>query len=395
MIRIDNKSDCCGCTACESICAHNAISMRPDTLGFLYPVVDVDKCVDCGLCDKVCAFNDNYDISQNLKHPVVYGARHKDITEVASSRSGAAFVAISDYVLENGGVVYGVAFAEYFRVIHKRAKTKQERNEFRGSKYVQSDLTGIFRQVKKDLSDGLTVLFSGTPCQTAGLRAFVGVKLQKKLVLIDIVCHGVPAPNIWRDYLNFLEKKYKSKIISVDFRDKNLYGWEAHRESYKFKSMKERISSRSYTELFYQHIMLRYSCEKCHYANLQRPSDITIADFWGWDKTNKEINKDDKGVSLILCNTEKGVEIFDAVKDCMTVFTAELDNCLQPNLQGPTIFSHQRTLFEKDYEKYGFEYVLNKYSTPKWKCFLRELKHKIIKLISLLSTKRCGRLKNK
>lgn len=174
MIKINNPSDCCGCTACASICAHDAISMEPDALGFLYPKVDTSKCVECGLCEKVCQFNDNYDRSLNLKKPIAYAARHKDINEIMKSRSGAAFVAISDYVLEQGGVVYGAGYKDHFRVAHKRATTKKERDEFRGSKYVQSDLTGVFRQVKEDLKNGLTVLFSGTPCQTAGLNAFVG-----------------------------------------------------------------------------------------------------------------------------------------------------------------------------------------------------------------------------
>ena len=163
MIRINNPADCCGCTACASICNHDAITMEPDALGFLYPKVDESKCVECGLCEKVCAFNDNYDKSLNLPKPDAYAARHKDMDEVMKSRSGAAFVAISDYILEQGGVVYGAGYKDHFRVAHKRATTKEERDEFRGSKYVQSDLTGVFRMVKQDLKNGLTVLFSGTP----------------------------------------------------------------------------------------------------------------------------------------------------------------------------------------------------------------------------------------
>lgn len=236
MIKITNPQDCCGCTACASICAHDAITMEPDALGFLYPKVDESKCVECGLCEKVCQFNDNYDRSLNLEQPIAYAARHKDISEVMRSRSGAAFVAISDYILEQGGVVYGAGYKDHFRVAHKRATTKEERDEFRGSKYVQSDLTGIFRQVKEDLRNGLTVLFSGTPCQTSGLNAYVGKKLRENLYLVDIVCHGVPSPYIWRDYLAYLERKHGSKITYVNFRDKELYGWRAHKETFKFEN---------------------------------------------------------------------------------------------------------------------------------------------------------------
>ena len=194
MINITNPADCCGCTACASICNHDAIIMKPDALGFLYPEVDGDKCTNCGLCEKVCSFNDNYDTSLNFKDPVAYGARHKNIDEVMKSRSGAVFVALSDYILDNGGIVYGAGYTDHFRVVHKRATTKDERDEFRGSKYVQSDMNSIFRQVKNDLKNGFTVLFSGTPCQTSGLSSYVGKTLRENLILIDLVCHGVPGP---------------------------------------------------------------------------------------------------------------------------------------------------------------------------------------------------------
>lgn len=159
MIRVNNPEQCCGCTACASICGHDAISMQPDALGFLYPVVDENKCVNCGLCEKVCAFNDNYDTSFNLPQPEVYAARHKDWHEVETSRSGAAFIAISNYILDQGGIIFGAGLDDHFHVIHKRATSKQQRDEFKGSKYVQSDLRGVFRQVKQDLKNGRIVLF--------------------------------------------------------------------------------------------------------------------------------------------------------------------------------------------------------------------------------------------
>lgn len=159
MIQTTDQSQCCGCTACASICAHDAITMQPDALGFLYPVVDKDKCVDCGLCEKVCAFNDYYDTSLNLPKADAYAVRHKDITKLRYSRSGAAFVAFSDYILGKGGVVYGAGYKGHFVVVHKQATTKEERDTFRGSKYVQSDMTGVFRNVKNDLKIGKLVLF--------------------------------------------------------------------------------------------------------------------------------------------------------------------------------------------------------------------------------------------
>ena len=382
MIYIKNPADCCGCTACASVCAHDAIAMKPDALGFLYPEVDKDKCTDCGLCEKVCAFHDNYDKSLNIPKPDAYAARHKDMKEVESSRSGAAFIAISDYIIEKGGVVYGAGYADHFRVVHKRATTKKERDEFKGSKYVQSDLTGIFRQVKDDLKSGKTVLFSGTPCQTAGLHSYVGKKLRENLVLVDIVCHGVPSPYVWRDYLAYLEKKHGAEISHVNFRDKEMFGWKAHKETFNFFGGGKKMTL---TYAFYKHIMFRHSCGACKYTNLKRPSDITIADFWGWEKTDPDINADDKGVSLVLCNTEKGRQLFEAVKERMHTIPAELANCLQPNLQHPTEIHPKRMDFEREYARKGFVCVMKRYGDIGWKYKVRaklnRMKQKIKRII--------------
>lgn len=385
MIQITNKADCCGCTACASVCALHAISMEPDALGFLYPKVDTEKCTNCGLCEKVCAFNSNYDKSLNLTQPLAYAARHKDMKEVETSRIGAAFIAISDYVLDNGGVVYGAGYTDHFRVIHKRATTKQERDEFKGSKYVQSDLNHVFLQIKKDLKDGLTVLFSGTPCQTAGLNSFIGKKLREHLILVDIVCHGVPSPYIWKDYIAYLEKKHKDSICQVNFRDKQLFGWTAHHETFKFSNMMgEKLIPKSFTYLFYEHIMFRLSCGVCPYTNTRRPSDITIADFWGWEKTDPNINTDDKGVSLILINTKKGSMIFDSIKSQMITIPAKLDDCLQPNLQHPSAIHPKRMQFEHDYQQKGFSYIMRKYGDIGWKYKLGQIKQDLTRRIKKL-----------
>lgn len=360
MIQITNPSDCCGCTACANSCPHNAITMKPDALGFLYPQIDTNNCINCGLCERICAFKTSYDTSLNLNQPLAFAVRHKDMREVETSRSGAAFIALSDYVLEKGGVVYGAGYTDHFRVIHKRATNKEERNEFKGSKYVQSDLGSIFQQVKQDLKKGLLVMFSGTPCQTAGLNSFVGKKLRENLFLVDIVCHGVPGPYIWRDYLSFLEKKYNSPIIQVNFRNKLKFGWAAHYETYIFQKGIE-INKHSYTYLFYKHIMFRKSCEKCPYANLQRPSDITLADFWGWEKTNSNLNKDDKGISLLFLNTEKGKSLINLIENKLYITQANLDNCLQGNLRHPSKADPSRDKFEYDYSHKGFKYVYYKY----------------------------------
>ena len=360
MIQIKYKADCCGCTACASICPKDAITMEPDILGFKYPKVDLGKCIDCGQCEKVCAFNDHYDISLNLEEPEIYAARHKDIHEIETSRSGAAFIAISDYILENGGIVYGVGYKDHFRVAHKRATTKEERTEFKGSTYVQSDLDGIFRQIKEDLKQGNTVLFSGTPCQTAGLNSYIGKKLRENLVLVDIVCHGVPSPFIWRDYLAYIEKKYNNEVVKVDFRDKSRIGWSGHIESFCFNKG-NKIEMSLFTCLFYKHIMFRTSCGKCHFSNIKRPSDLTLADFWGWEKKNNNINKDNKGISLLFCNSIKGINLFNSIKCHLNHLSLNINECFQPNMCHPTILNKLSKKFQNDYQSYGFIFVLRKY----------------------------------
>lgn len=385
MIQIKDRADCCGCTACASICPKDAITMEPDTLGFKYPRVDLSKCIDCGLCEKVCAFNDNYDKSLNLKEPEIYAARHKDIHEIETSRSGAAFIAISDYILENSGIVYGVGYKDHFRVAHKRATTKEERNEFKGSKYVQSDLAGIFKQVKEDLKQGNTVLFSGTPCQTAGLNSYIGKKLRENLVLVDIVCHGVPSPYIWRDYLSYIEKKYKNEVVKVNFRDKSRIGWSGHIESFVFENGKK-IVSRIYTDLFQQNIMLRPSCGNCHYTNFTRPSDLTIADYWGWEKISSNFNIDNKGCSLLFINTEKGRILFKFIKDNLNIILSNKKDCIQPNLTQPSSLNKKSGDFISNYKKYGFIKILKLYSILSFNYKLNYYNTKIImKIKSILN----------
>ena len=366
MIKITNPSDCCGCTACLNICPHNAITMQPDALGFLYPQVNETKCINCNLCEKICAFNGHYDKSLNFYEPLAFAARHKNIHEVETSRSGAAFIALSDYILENGGVIYGVGYTDHFRVIHKRATTKKERNEFKGSKYVQSDLGTIFHQIKQDLKAGLIVMFSGTPCQTAGLNSYIGKKFRNNLFLIDIVCHGVPSPYIWKDYISLLEQQQQSSIAQVNFRNKLKYGWTAHYETFLFKNNIE-IDKNSFAFLFNENIMLRKSCEKCPYTNLKRPSDITLADFWGWENIDSKLNSDNKGISLLLINTEKGEKLFNIIKNVLMIKPLPLHQCLQSNLQHPSKANSKRDKFENDYIKHGFKYVYYKYGKDGWK----------------------------
>lgn len=377
MIQITDKAACCGCTACEAICPTDAISMQPDALGFLYPKVNAEKCINCSLCEKVCAFHPNYSKEGNLPAPDVYAVRHKSIEQIERSRSGAMFVALSDFILAKGGVVYGAGYTDHFRVVHKRAVNTEQRDEFRGSKYVQSDLNTVFHQVKLDLHEGNWVLFSGTPCQTAGLKSFLSLSRtdSSKLYVVDIVCHGVPAPYFWRDYLAYIEKREGQSVVAVDFRDKKTFGWTAHKESFVFADGRKCIEN-TYTYTFYEHIMFRHSCSNCHFCNFIRPSDITLADFWGWQKVKPQLNADDKGVSLVLVNTAKGQVWFDHIKEDLTYISTDKETCLQPNLSQPSVPHPLREQFEKDYINKGFKYILCRYADKGWRYKLLRLKQK-------------------
>ena len=234
-----------------------------------------------------------------------YIVKQKDINSRMKSRSGGVFAAVSDAVLEERGVVYGCALDEQFQAFHKRATTKEERDSFRGSKYVQSDMKDAMKQALEDLKLGKLVLFSGTPCQIAGMKSICPSDCKDKLICMDIVCHGVPSPAVWEAYKTYMQKKYHGKITAVDFRNKRNHGWWEHIESVKIHGIE--VDSQIYKNLFYEHNILRECCYECPYKSLDRQGDITIADAWGIAKAAPDFD-DNQGVSLVLANTAKGQE---------------------------------------------------------------------------------------
>ena len=199
-----HKKDCSGCTACQNVCPNNAITMQPDSEGFLYPVIDQKNCINCNLCRNICPFTNSEGL-KNGGQQTCYSCVHRDEAVLKNSTSGGAFTALSDYILENGGVVYGADFDRDYNVCHSRAVTKEQRDRQRVSKYAQSDLQGVFFKVKEDLQNGKTVLFTGTPCQVAGLKAFMPRHLTANLYLCDLICHSIPSPLIWKEYKAYQE----------------------------------------------------------------------------------------------------------------------------------------------------------------------------------------------
>lgn len=291
-----------------------------------------------------------------------YAVKHKDEAVRAVSRSGGVFTALSDAVLDAGGVVYGCALNERFEAEHRRAATREERDAFRGSKYVQSRMGDAYLQVKADLESGLSVLFSGTPCQIDGLLSFLQAARvdASRLTTLDILCHGVPSPRVWRDYLTYVSEG--KSVDSVDFRDKTRFGWRDHAETLVLDDGAP-VSSRKYTTLFYGHNILRESCFACPYKTTRRVSDITIGDYWGIEKLDRAFD-DDKGVSLVLLNTSRGEALWEKCKGDLLVeefpLALSLQNALQKNYPCPA----SRQAFWADYDRLPFAEVLQKYTAP-------------------------------
>ena len=372
----DKKDDCCGCTACEHICPTNAIKMVPDEEGFLYPETDQELCIDCGKCIESCAFQKGYDVSDNYKNPNVYALKHKLDDVRKKSSSGGAFTAISDYILSEGGVIYGAAFDETMAVLHKRAETASERNKFRGSKYVQSNLNDVYSQVKKDLKDDRIVLFTGTGCQAAGLKRYLmksNVNVEK-LLLVDFICHGTPSPLVFKDFITYLEKNNKTKVVQYKFRSK-IMGWGHTEEAIFLDGRNDYKSTRSqlYKQLFYANLCIRPSCHACRYANMVRPSDITIADFWGIDNYFPEF-KDSLGVSAVIINTSKGAKVYSKIVDNIESISSTIEDCSsgQRNLREPTPVNPRREAFWSDYHRNGFEYIAKKYAGYNLKSIIKK-----------------------
>lgn len=294
----------------------------------------------------------------NWKHPKVYAVKHKDEAIRAASRSGGIFTALSDQVLFNGGVVYGCVLTEDFSAVHVRAEGAEERDRMRGSKYIQSKLGDTFKNVKADLDAQRNVLFSGTSCQVAGLKKYLG-KEYENLFCVDIVCHGVPSKKVWDAYLRWQEHKNRSKVAGVDFRNKKDFGWHDHVETLYFEAGKS-TSSRIFRNLFYGHTVLRPSCYECPYKSVMHPGDITIADYWGIEKAAPEFD-DNKGVSLVLVNNEVGEKALEQVKDLLIRKQTKLEDSLQPPLKAPFPKPENREQFWNDFRNKPFDYIAKKY----------------------------------
>lgn len=298
----------------------------------------------------------------------VYAVKHKDFDTRINSMSGGIFTALSDLILRENGVVYGCVLTQSFEVLHIRAENIEDRNKMRGSKYVQSDMKDCFKSVLCDLNSNKKVLFSGTSCQVAGLKAFLKVPYDN-LLCVDVLCYGVPSPKIFKSYLAWQEQKNKGKCIYFEFRNKKDFGWDLHFETLMIKkknNKKIKINSRIFRTFFFSHNIIRPACHKCPYKDILHPSDITIADYWGIDKAIPNFN-DNKGVSLVLINNKKGQEVFENVKNDIVYKESKIEDCMQQTLIRPSDISGNRTEFWEDYKNINFNKMTKKYGGNNFK----------------------------
>ncbi|MBE6740169.1 MAG: 4Fe-4S dicluster domain-containing protein [Ruminococcaceae bacterium] len=358
-----NENNCCGCRSCENVCPKGAINVLPDKKGFLYPNIDKDSCIDCGLCVKACPIIKKEEAHSEFQQKV-YAVINGDKEVLKKSASGGAFSLLADEVLKNNGIVYGCTLTDDMQVVHIDVDNEEDLQKLRGSKYVQSDLKETYKEIGQHLKDGRPVLFTGTPCQVDGLNFYLKAKNQSTegLLTVDLLCHGVPSPKLWADFVNYLEKTYKSKLTDFKFRTK-IAGWENSIETATFengKTIKNTNQVRSFLALFYQNVSLRPMCYSCRYNSYKRVSDITIGDYWGIDKSHPEIN-DNKGLSVVLVNTGKGNWIFEKVLTNAKVLETKKEDAIQQALERNPTAKRDVDKFWQEYHEKGFDFIIQKY----------------------------------
>lgn len=359
---------CSGCRACESICGHHAIQMETDKEGFLCPHIDASKCIDCGLCVKICPQKEVISYPLRSRNDA-FGYKNRDVEVRERSTSGGAFIGIVSSIAQNTPgeyAIYGCTLEKdsdgKFRAIHSRVNNLEDCKQFQGSKYIQSDLSNCYALIADDLKAGRTVIFSGTPCQTAGVyRRFNRFPKFENLYLIDIVCHAAPSPLLFNDHVKNIGNHYSKVVTNYRFRSK-VTGW-GHCEQTIFsdggETHKTRLSQ-NHRDLFYQNIINRPCCDICQHAGDNHFSDFTLADFWGIENIAPDF-MDKKGVSLVLVNTDRAYEIITK-SDNADIIEVDRQKALSFNHHAPSKVNPRRAEFWNDYHTKGYNYVLRKYA---------------------------------
>lgn len=378
----EQKNECCGCTACANICPQNAIVMKADDEGFLYPHINETQCIQCNLCHSVCDFSNPTSVENPTEAPV-YALRLSDEEELWKSQSGGAFTAFAQYILKKEGVVYGAAFTDGFRVVHLGINSIADLQKLRGTKYVQSDLGKIYSEIENKLREKEWVLFSGTPCQVAGLLSFLKHKKdlnQDRLYTCDIICHGVPSPLIWEKEVE--HQCEKGNLVTIKFRNKE-NGWRNNISTFIF-SEKKANNDNVFNTLYANGLITRPSCAKCKYACIKRISDITIGDYWGIENINTKMD-DGKGCSVVIINNQNGMKLIKAVAEYCNIEKGNIASCNQPQLHKPMTPHWNRNHFWTEYRENGYLYVRKKYAENK-SGKIRKLIIKILNSLGLMDS---------
>lgn len=304
------RNSCCGCKSCGNICPVDAISFEEDKEGFTYPRIDDNKCIECHACENVCNFE-----GINLSKPLHVYAAYNNKTELRDkSSSGGIFYPLACAVINRGGVVAGASYKQDFKVMHEVADDLFSISHFMKSKYVQSDMGSIYRELGEHLAKGRTVLFSGTPCQVAAMKSYFGNKYNT-LYLCEVLCYGVPSPKVYNEYLRSIENRENSKIREINFKDKR-YGWDNYTTCITLENGKKicKFGGDVYSELYHKKLSIRPSCYSCQYGINNSCADITLGDFYAHSKY-AEMNAPKNGISCVIIRSEKGKELFDIVKN--------------------------------------------------------------------------------
>lgn len=365
MISIKNNIDCCGCNACGDVCAHGAITFKTDIEGFWYPVVDETKCVDCRLCERVCPELHIGELKKNDNNPpVTVAAINKNMAVRWDSTSGGVFSALAEVMYEQGGYVSGAVYDENFLVHNFVSDKPEDLSRLRSSKYLQSNAEGLYARIRELLRNGKKVLACGTPCQMAALRSFLH-KDYDNLVIVDFICRGVNSPKVYRKYLDSLERKYGGKVVYVKAKNKEL-GWRNLTRKVVFDNGKVYYGVKmddNFRRGYHTNVFCRPSCYTCQYKGFPRIADITIADYWGIEKINKNLDNN-IGTSMILLNSKKGENFFGQVKDKIEWEYTTFESILPGNvaLTKPIEPAKiDRRQFFEDLDKGTFDEVVSKY----------------------------------
>lgn len=370
MIEISDKSKCSGCGACFDICPKNAISMQTDREGFWYPVVDKDFCIDCSLCNKICPV-ENKPEPETFSNPKCFAAVNKNLYVRFDSTSGGAFSALATYTLRQNGAVGGACTDEVFNAHHILIHSKCELESIRSSKYYQSDATGFYREVEKELKHGREVLVCGSPCQMAGMRNFLK-KDYENLIIVDFICLCMPSPKVFKKYIKSIEKIYGSKVVSTKAKSKEL-GWRKLTQLFVLEDGRHIYQTHEENPFQYFYMNTRTNvrpiCYDCPFKGFPRFADITIGDYWGQENNSsswdyKKNFDEDAGTSIIIANSQKGLDYIEKCKGSMKLHQVELDTVKRGNPAlttpiGPT--SIDRDKFFEELDNMSFDELYARY----------------------------------